>query len=994
MRGRLLPRTTPMTSPRTAHHESGSRGSADGVIRIVAGSLLAAVGSGCAFTLMASNRQFAFGVPLGGLFVVAAVLGLLLAMGILDPAPAVRAQRASDGDGAGKRLSPFRFFTRLAEVLFFGALLWLALRAAVYGALPWPRTLPGVLVTGAFLALLLTVFRLGRAVGAWSESRALIARHGFWLVVLGAVLYLPRLGAFGLFDPWETHYGEVAREILARDDWISLWWAQDGWFFSKPILNFWAQALSFSALGISYAPDQMLVGALEGRWPEPEWAARFPTFLLSIAGVYALYKASALAFGRRAGFLGGLVLLTTPFWVLLSRQSTTDMSYVAPLCVAMACLLAAFRTDPERLLKPRTLGLGRFEIQFSATSLLLGAIALVSLPQILYLASRNVTLDLKSPPVAFFTHGDLFYAGSGLGNCELALPGNQECTLHGPASGWLPPSAMALIWAVALAFLLWVYRRDRRLQTVLFVASWFFTAVATLAKGAPGLVLPVFVAFAFVAVQRRWRDLERMQILAFLLLIACVVLPWFVQMYLRHGEAFPMRLLVHDMYKRAFEQVHHVNPGIDLSFTYYVWQLGYGLFPWTGFCAAGLLWWLRKGDSSRDGKAQASVFLALWFLAAFGLFSITLTKFHHYILPAVPPAALLAGVVLDRMLPRRRVVAPGSMGPYLLTCAVAVAAMLAGLVGLLGGGLDGVVGGTPALPDMSSGASALAGPILTLALGIVLWLAAIVAYRPEQQVFDGNAPFVARYESMILAWIGLASAAIVALAGRDMFTSKGSDTAGQARLVHLFTYDYTRPWPDSLDFNGALLAFTVLAAAACLLVISRHLRTHATTLLGVTAVAWAGWTANEYIVRAASHWGQRNVTLAYYRHRSGPEAPLVAYHLNWKGENFYTGNRVASFKKSGKPFKDWIRSQRDAGVETLFVATGHGNVRVLKRELGEDYDVEVLVPKTDNNKFTMTRIKLPPPRIPEEAGQAGEGEREHGATTGPGIPGSSPDDAN
>ena len=57
------------------------------------------------------------------------------------------------------------------------------------------------------------------------------------------------LGAYGLWDPWETHYGEVAREILSRDDWITLWWAQDEWFWSKPILIFWTEALTWSALG-------------------------------------------------------------------------------------------------------------------------------------------------------------------------------------------------------------------------------------------------------------------------------------------------------------------------------------------------------------------------------------------------------------------------------------------------------------------------------------------------------------------------------------------------------------------------------------------------------------------------------------------------------------------------------------------------------------------------------------------------------------------------
>ena len=52
---------------------------------------------------------------------------------------------------------------------------------------------------------------------------------------------LPMLGQYGLWDPWETHYGEVSREILSRNDWITLWWAQDEWFRSKPIFIFWSE---------------------------------------------------------------------------------------------------------------------------------------------------------------------------------------------------------------------------------------------------------------------------------------------------------------------------------------------------------------------------------------------------------------------------------------------------------------------------------------------------------------------------------------------------------------------------------------------------------------------------------------------------------------------------------------------------------------------------------------------------------------------------------
>ena len=45
--------------------------------------------------------------------------------------------------------------------------------------------------------------------------------------------------------------------------------------------------------------------------------------------------------------------------------------------------------------------------------------------------------------------------------------------------------------------------------------------------------------------------------------------------------------------------------------------------------------------------------MALWAAAAFVLFNAMITKFHHYIFPAVPPLSLLVGIVLDRALGER-----------------------------------------------------------------------------------------------------------------------------------------------------------------------------------------------------------------------------------------------------------------------------------------------------------------------------------------------------
>src|SRR5690606_40406634 len=100
-------------------------------------------------------------------------------------------------------------------------------------------------------------------------------------------------------------------------------------------------------------------------------------------------------------------------------------------------------------------------------------------------------------------------------------------------------------------FVVW-YRTDQRRQVLYFLSGWLFTAVAVMAKGAPGLVIPLVVALAYPALTGRFRDLLRMQPLALLVLLLIIVGPWYLQMYLRHGFGFIERLILHDMFKRAF----------------------------------------------------------------------------------------------------------------------------------------------------------------------------------------------------------------------------------------------------------------------------------------------------------------------------------------------------------------------------------------------------------------------------------------------------------
>src|SRR6476646_12130190 len=74
------------------------------------------------------------------------------------------------------------------------------------------------------------------------------------VILIGLLLYIPFAGTYGLWDPWETHYSEVARQMTHRGDFISLWWPgsprDPEQFWSKPVLSFWLMSIAMHVAGI------------------------------------------------------------------------------------------------------------------------------------------------------------------------------------------------------------------------------------------------------------------------------------------------------------------------------------------------------------------------------------------------------------------------------------------------------------------------------------------------------------------------------------------------------------------------------------------------------------------------------------------------------------------------------------------------------------------------------------------------------------------------
>ncbi len=884
-------------------------------LHLKSGVLVFGLGALIAFLLMARDGQWRWGVPVGFIGIVIAAIGALHVIGSFDDHLPWALGTPKKRQTGVATLPPARvregiYNANEALVPFAATLLAListmSLMAHASGIL-W-----GIAITIGWIATCVLGFRTLAAVGLVDDvERPLRQREGFWLIVFCCVLYLPTLGAHGLIDPWETHYGEVSREVLARDDWITIWWAEEGFFLSKPILDFWVQALAMATFGVKYKPDGMIAPAEIGGNPtHPEWIVRLPSLMLSVIALYLAYRAIAQVKGRRAGLISSIVLATTGYWAMLSHQSITDMPFVASITASMALLILGLTTDDDKTVQGTPVKFGKHTFTISGFHLAIGVILICALPQAIYLLSRNLTLVTQGA-FGFEPHLDEYRSGSGL-ECwmspttgdafeRLMRIGKWPCDLKPSVHKEFQPALQGLMWLGVLGVLLALNRNERRISRLCFLVAWVFAAISTMGKGVAGFLLPVMVAGAYVLTARKWRDLVRLELLSGVLILALVAAPWFVAMYMRMGDEFIQQLFVHHMWKRALDHVHDTNTGDDVSIRYFVWQMGYGMWPWTGLVPAGLIWWARarwqqKGrvlTLEEERERDVMTFLVMWFIFAWALFTYMKTKFHHYVFPAVPAAGLLTGVFLDDALGKGRVSEAQKRGAWLAATLLGVALAAYGLSRLVPGTFFGNF-------DPKNPAPAAAG--VGIALGATGLILAFVARRfatenePPEATEDGSVETPSSYvKSAMIGAVALAGAFCAALVTRDLASRPEADIKGQERLIQLYTYRYDRLWPKELSFTPALLGFGLAVTILMLVLVARAWRRQAVVALLACATLFSAWTLDVYMMKIAPHWGQRPLFEAYYRDRRSVKEPVVAFEMNWKGENFYSGGRLIEF---------------------------------------------------------------------------------------------------
>ena len=175
-------------------------------------------------------------------------------------------------------------------------------------------------------------------------------------------------------------------------------------------------------------------------------------------------------------------------------------------------------------------------------------------------------------------------------------------------------------------------------------AAFACAGLATLAKGPLGLVLPALVAIAYVAATPRSAGCSAAwsSPVPWLVLLA-VAGPWYALVLQAQGRAFVDTFLL-DHNLQRFTSTIHRHPG---PVVYYLPVLLAGLFPWSGLLAPAFAF-------ARPRRDRADLFVLAWLLAPLLFFSLAGSKLPGYILPCLPPLAILMGRAADRLVQGER----------------------------------------------------------------------------------------------------------------------------------------------------------------------------------------------------------------------------------------------------------------------------------------------------------------------------------------------------
>jgi len=197
-----------------------------------------------------------------------------------------------------------------------------------------------------------------------------------------------------------------------------------------------------------------------------------------------------------------------------------------------------------------------------------------------------------------------------------------------------------LLTVSLLSFLLGTREPAGNSRRLFFWGFYAFAALATLTKGLIGIVFPGMIIFSWMLIAGEWRTLRTMHLASGLALFLLIAAPWHLLAGRANPEFFDF-YFVREHFQRYLTKVHHHYK----PFWFFIPIVVGGFLPWSAFLFQAVRHALPDSWADRKQNKEA-IFLLLWAGLILLFFSASSSKLIPYVLPVLPPLALLVGKYL------------------------------------------------------------------------------------------------------------------------------------------------------------------------------------------------------------------------------------------------------------------------------------------------------------------------------------------------------------
>jgi len=176
-------------------------------------------------------------------------------------------------------------------------------------------------------------------------------------------------------------------------------------------------------------------------------------------------------------------------------------------------------------------------------------------------------------------------------------------------------------------------------RTLVLYGFYIGMALATLAKGPVGFILPLSVSLIYLVVQKDWGGIRSMRLLSGMVLFVVIVLLWYLPAVFKGGEDYLQATLFKhtiDRYTQGWSKGRPIY--------YYLYNFPIHCLPWVFFIPAAVVYGFSREKVEKRGNF---LFLFMWFALIFIFFSLSKGKRSIYLLPLYPAVSVMVGKLWD-----------------------------------------------------------------------------------------------------------------------------------------------------------------------------------------------------------------------------------------------------------------------------------------------------------------------------------------------------------